>query len=203
MRYDTLPGDEIINRTVSALGASGISVQVVANKDEARVRVLSLLPQGSEVMTMSSETLNQTGIALMINESPDYVSVRKKLTGMKRETQGREMQVKGAAPECAVGSAQVVTEKGELIFASNTGSQLPAYAYGSDKVILVVGVQKIVANLETAMKRLYEYVLPLESERAHKAYGVAASNVSKILIINKEVIPGRIQLILVKERLGF
>lgn len=167
------------------------------------MRVLSLLPKGAEVMTMSSETLNQTGIAPLINESPDYLSVRKQLTGMKRETQGRAMQVTGSAPQCAVGSAQVVTEKGELIFASNTGSQLPAYAYGSDKVILVVGVQKIVANLEAAMKRLYEYVLPLESERAHKAYGVAASNVSKILIINKEVIPGRIQLILVKERLGF
>jgi hypothetical protein len=88
-------------------------------------------------------------------------------------------------------------------FASNTGSQLPAYLYGAGTVIFIVGAQKIVKDSETAMKRLYDYVLPLESERAHKAYGVAGSFVSKQVTIHKEVQPNRIHIILIKEALGF
>jgi len=112
------------------------------------------------------------------------------------------MQKLGAAPEYAVGSVHAVTEDGKVIIASNTGSQLPAYAYGSAHVIWVVGTQKIVANLEQGLKRIYEYVLPLESERLKKVYGVE-SNVSKLLIINKEIAPNRLTLILVKQKLGF
>jgi hypothetical protein len=86
---------------------------------------------------------------------------------------------------------------------SNTGSQLPAYVYGADKVIFIVGTQKIVKNLDEAMKRVYEYVLPLESERAKKAYGVPGSFISKVLLINREMNPERIHLIFVNEKLGF
>jgi L-lactate utilization protein LutC len=203
MIYNTVPSPVIINQAVAALTAHGITAEVVATKDEAKVAVLKLIVKGSEVMTMSSETLSQTGIAPAINESPDYISVRAKLMEMNRETDGRQMQVLGAAPTVAVGSAQAVTAKGELVFASNTGSQLPAYAYGSDQVIIVVGAQKIVPTLDEAMKRVYEYVLPLESERAHKAYGVPGSNVSKLLVVSKEIKPNRIHVVIVKEVLGF
>jgi hypothetical protein len=113
------------------------------------------------------------------------------------------MQMMGAVPQIALGSVHAVTEEGQLVIASNTGSQLGAYAYGSEKVVWVVGTQKIVKNLDEAMKRIYEYVLPLESERVKKAYGMERSNVSKLLIINKEVKPGRAVVVLVKESLGF
>ena len=66
----------------------------------------------------------------------------------------------------------------------------------------VVGAQKVVKNVDEGVKRIYEYVLPLENERARKAYGVG-SNVSKLLIINKEIRSERVKLILVKEKLGF
>ena len=103
-----------------------------------------------------------------------------------------------------MGSAQSVTETGQLVFASNTGSQLPAYAYGANHVIWVVGTQKIVPDLDTAMKRIYEYILPKESERANKAYNITSGSfVSKLLIINKEIKLGRAIVILVNEVLGF
>ncbi len=126
-----------------------------------------------------------------------------KLYSLDRETQGLEMQKLGAAPEWAVGSVHAVTQEGHVVIASNTGSQLPGYAYGSQHVVWIVGTQKIVENLDGAMKRIYDYVLPLESDRAHKAYGVDGSNVSKMLIVNKEVNPQRITLIFVNEKLGF
>ena len=194
-KWNQLASKEVIDRTMEALKANGITAKLVENGQEAKEEVLKLIPEGAEVMTMTSVTLDKVGIL--------YDSVRNKLNSMNRETQNLEMQKLGAAPEYAIGSVHAVTEDGHVLIASNTGSQLPAYVYGSSHVIWVVGAQKIVKNTDEGIKRIYEHSLPLESERAKKAYGVPGSAVNKVLIINKEVQPGRIKLILVKEKLGF
>ena len=203
MDFSKLASDEQLKNTMAALQNNGFDVSVVENGAEAKAKVLETLPKGGDVMTMTSVTLDKTGIAEEINNSGVYNSLKTKLYSMNRETQSREMQQLGAAPEWTVGSVHAIAEDGTVVVASNTGSQLPAYAYGSDHVIWVVGIQKLVKNLDEAMKRIYEYVLPLESKRAHEAYGVPGSNVSKILVFHKEVKPHRIQIILVKEALGF
>ncbi len=203
MKYQEIPSDETIRSVVAALNKNGINAVVAENGAEAKAKVLELIAEGSEVMTMTSITLETLGLETEINGSPKYNSVKNKLSTMDRSTQSREMQRLGAAPEYAIGSAHALTQDGEVFIASNTGSQLPAYAYGADKVIWVVGAQKIVASKEEALQRIYEYVLPLESERARKAYGVEGSFVSKVLTINREVNPNRSSLIIVKEVLGF
>jgi L-lactate utilization protein LutC len=206
MNYSTLASNETLEKTISALKANGINAIVTNNAQEAKDKVLSMIPKKSEVMTMTSITLDSTGIAAAINDSGEYDSVKTKLMSMNRETQNGEMQKIGAAPTYAVGSVHAVTEEGQVVVASNTGSQLPAYAYGSQHVIWVVGTQKIVSNLDEAMKRIYEYVLPLESKRGRKAYGQPDtwhSFVSKLLIFNREVNPQRLTIVFVKELLGF
>ena len=95
-----------------------------------------------------------------------------------------------------------MTEDGSVVVASNTGSQLAPYAASAAHVVWVVGAQKIVPNLDEAMKRIREYSFPLEDERLRKAYGMA-SFISKLLIVHREVIPGRTTMIIVKENLGF
>ncbi len=202
--WSELASDESITKTIEALKANGINAIVVENGDRAKKKVLELLPKGAEIMNMSSVTIDTLGLPTEINESGIYNSVKNKLAKMDRKTQNLEMQRIGAAPQYAVGSVHVVTQDGKVIIASNTGSQLPAYVYGASHVIWVVGTQKIVANLEQGLKRIYEYVLPLESERINKVYKTnSGSNVSKMLIINKERKEGRLTLILVKEKLGF
>lgn len=203
MEYNTIPSDETIRQVAAALEQNGIKVIIAETGAEAKAKVLEMIPEGAEAMSMTSVTLETIGLDKEINESGKYGSVRNKLSAMSRETQGREMQRIGAAPEYAIGSVHAVTEAGEVVIASNTGSQLPAYAYGADKVIWVVGAQKLVPDLDSAMKRIYEYVLPLESERARKAYGMERSNVSKILLVTKEINPDRLSMVIVKESLGF
>lgn len=195
--------DEQIAKTVRALEQNGITVKVVNTAEEAKSEALSQLPEKAEVMTMTSITLDTLGLTEEINTSEKYNSVKKQLASMNRETDQSKMQKLGSAPEYAIGSVHAVTEDGHVLIASNTGSQLPAYVYGSNHVIWVVGTQKLVKNLDEGMKRIYEHVLPLESERAKKAYGVPGSFVSKMAIINREVVPNRITMILVKENLGF
>lgn len=201
-KYGQLATDDAIQRTVKALESNNFKVVVVKNREEAKKEVLKLMPSGAEVFTMTSKTLEATGITKEINESGKYDSVRVKLSAMDRKTQGREMAKLGAAPDWVLVSVHAVTEDGHLLIASNTGSQLSAEAYAGGKIIFVVGSQKIVKSIENGIKRIYEYCLPLENERARKAYGVPSA-VNKILIINKEVMPGRITVILVKEKLGF
>ncbi len=201
--WNQIPSDTIIQKTADALQENGMTPIIVENKEEAKEKLLSLLPEGAEVMDMTSVTLTTLGITDELHHSGKYKSIKNVLSKMDRATDHLEMQKLGAGPEYALGSVHAVTEDGKVIIASNTGSQLPAYAYGASHVVWVVGAQKITADLDSALKRVYDYVLPLESDRAHKAYGVPGSFVSKLLIINKEITPGRITVIFVKENLGF
>lgn len=200
--FSILAEDKSIQASLQSLEANGIEVSVVQTGADAKEMVSKMIPENSEVMTMTSVTLDLTGISQEINEGERYQSVRKMLTMMSKDKQGSQMQKMGAAPDWVVGSVHAVTEKGEIMIASATGSQLPAYVYGSRHVIWVVGSQKIVKDVQEGTRRIYEYVFPLENERAMNTYGVG-SGVNKLLIINKEVTPGRIHMIIVKEKLGF
>jgi len=200
--WTELPDQKTLEKTSKSLKANGIEVWIVENGEEAKKKVLELLPKGASIMTMTSATLNSINILPEINESGNYDSVRNKLNSMNRKTSGREMQVLGSAPEWTIGSVHAVTQDGKVLIASNTGSQLSAYVYGGDHVIWVIGAQKIVKDFNAGIKRIYEHTLLLESERMKKLYGVP-SNVSKLLVINKEIKPGRITAIIVKEVLGF
>jgi len=201
-KYTKLADNSSIEKTIKALKENNIEVFISNNSDETRKQVLKLIPERSEVMTMTSATLDATGLSTEINESGKFDSVRKKLNSMDRKTQGREMNHLGASPKFAIGSVHAVTEDGHILIASATGSQLPAYVYSAENVIFVVGINKIVKNTDEGIKRIYKHSFPLENERAMKAYGMN-SMVGKILILNKEFKPGRINLIFVKEKLGF
>ena len=201
-KWEILASEESISRTVVALNANGITAVVVETGKEAKRKVFEIIPKGAEVMTMTSATLDALGISTEIVESGKFNSVRKKMMVLDWKTQGRELRKLGAAPDWAVGSVHAVTEDGKVVVASATGSQLPAYAYGSGNVIWVVGTNKIVKNLDEAFKRVYEHSFPLEDARAKKVYGFGSS-VSKLLVFNKESVQGRIKLVFVKEKLGF
>ncbi len=204
--WKTPAAREVIERTLKSLQANGIQAVLVPNAAEARKQVLAMLPAGGEVFNETSITLETIGLAGEINEPGRYDSIRNTLGAMDPKTQGRDMRKLGAAPDFAVGSVHALTEGGTLLIASNTGSQLPAYAYGAGKVIWVVGAQKIVKDVDEGLRRIREYVLGLESARARKAYGLPDdwnSFYAKILLFNREVNPGRAHLVLVNEALGF
>jgi len=200
--WETLADQTQIDETVRALEANGFRTLVVDTAEEARQAVLDLLPEGIDVFTAQSMTLNAAGIAEAINESGRYDSVRKKLMGLDRKTQGPEMRKLGATPSIVVGSVNAVTRQGQVVTASFGGSQLTSYVYGAGKVIWVVGTHKLVEGLDEALRRIDEYALPLESERLQKALGVPSA-VGKIVIFRKEIVAERVTIILVKQKLGF
>ncbi|HMS00352.1 MAG TPA: LUD domain-containing protein [Anaerolineales bacterium] len=198
----TIATEEQIERTVDALEANGIRTLVAENGEEARRLFFELIPEGSEVFLGSSVTLETLGIKDEIDSSGKYDALRPKMFAMDRATQGREIRKLGGAPDYAAGSVHAVTEDGQVLIASNSGSQLGPYASGADKIVWVVGAQKLVRDLNEGLNRIYDYIVPLEEQHMQDLYKIS-TNVSKILIVNKEIRPNRITMIIVKEELGF
>ncbi len=194
--------DEQIERAAAALRANNIEAVVVGSGEDAKREVLARIPDGAEVHSGASKSLQAIGLVAELEKSPKITWLRKQLLAMDRATQGREIRKLAAAPDVMLGSAAAVTEDGKIVVASNSGSQIGPYASSAGKLILVIGGQKIVKDLDEAMDRVYRHTLPLESERLKAAAGVD-SYVSKLLIMNREARPGRTTVILVKEPLGF
>jgi len=201
-RFGTVADDASVKRATAALEAKGIKVLRAANAAEARLIVLDLIPEGAQVHHGASQSLEVAGIIEAVEKSDRYELLRPRLRSMDRKTQADEIRRLGAAPDVMLGSVHAVTETGSLIAASMGGSQLGPYASGAGRVILVVGTQKIVPDVEEGLRRVNDYAFLLEDARAQLAYGIHSA-VNKVLIINGEVVPGRITVVFVDEVLGF
>lgn len=200
--WRTPADDADVTRVMAALESNGMTALRAADAAEAKRLVLDVIPAGAQVHSASSKSLAVAGITAEIEGSGRYEAVRPRLWRMDRETQFDEMRRLNTAPDVMLGSVQAVTEGGALVIASATGSQLGPYAIGAGKLILVVGTHKIVADLDEAFRRIHEYVLPLEDARAREEHG-GHSGVNKVLVINREWVPGRVSLVFVDEPLGF
>ena len=200
-RFTTLPDAATIAATVVALEEHGFSVEVVDDADAARTAVLARIPEGSSVMTNTSVTLQETGIAGVIDGDGPYRSARNTMMALDFATQLQEMKAIAGQPDFALGSVHAVTRDGALVIASASGSQLASYAWGAANVIFVVGAQKLVPTAEAARERILEHSLRLEDARAYAAYG-QNSFVGKILEIHQEQ-PGRIHVVLIRRSIGF
>lgn len=200
--FSALADKTTIEETIKNLKQRNITAFLVENSEEAKNKITELLPKQARVLASTSITLEETGIKDLIDEGSDYISVRKEYMALDHEKGADKIRISRSTPDIIVGSVHAVTKKGEVIIASNTGSQLAGYVAGAGKVIWVVGTQKVVDNLDEAMKRLNDYVVPLEEKHMQGLYGVG-TNVSKLLIFNKEVNPSRVTLVFVNEKLGF
>ncbi len=203
--FTRLASDASVDKTITALKENRIEGIVVDSASAALEKIKELIPAGATVMNGSSVTLEDIGFVdyLASGEHPWmdlHAAIAKETESEKQKAARRQALVS----DYYLGSVHALTEEGEFVVASNTGSQLPHIAFSSPNVILVVGTQKIVPTMEAAMKRLNEYVVPKEDAHMKEKYGVG-TNLSKILIFRKEA-PSTarvVRMILVKEKLGF
>jgi len=204
MRYDVLASRDAIKKVIEAVKRGGINPEFVNTKEEALQRLNKLIVPGAEVMTGSSRTLDEIGfIDLLKSGKHPWKNWKDVILAEKDEAKQMKLRRESVSSDYFLGSVHAVAETGEAVIASNTGSQLPSYAYTSKNVIWVVGTQKIVPTLENALERVREYVFPLEDARM-KSMGYPGSNISKLLIFQKEINPDRkITILLVNEKLGF
>ena len=194
--------EERLERAAAALTAHGFSPEILDDAAAARTRVKDLIPEGASVFTGASETLRLSGIDADINTSGRYDAVKARSVALDRVRDVDEIWRLISTPDVIVGSVHAVTETGSLVIASASGSQLPGYAGGAARAIWIVGAQKVVPDLDTALRRVEEHCLPLENARAQQVYG-QPSAINRLLILNAESRPGRGAVLLLREAIGF
>lgn len=205
MNYETLANTETIKKIIDALSKRGIEAIAVNNRAEALEKVKSLIPEGASVMNGSSRTLEEIGfVDYLKSGSHGWKNLHEEILAEKDPAKQAALRKQAALADYYLGSVHAAAETGELVIASNTGSQLPHIVFTSPNLIFVVGTQKIAPNLDGALARVREYVLPAEDKRM-KEVGMGGSAISKLLIFEREpVFMGRkVRVIFVNEKLGF
>lgn len=204
MAWNILASKEIIEQTREILKENGISSDFVQTRQEALEKIKKMIPARAEIMTGGSTTLEQIGfIDILKSGKHPWRNLKDDILKEKDEKRQAELRKSSVSSEYFLGSVHAVCQTGQVLVASASGSQLPAYSFTSNNVIWVVGCQKIVYNLEEGLRRIKEHCFPLEDVRM-KSIGAAGSSISKILIFCKEINPSRkINLIFVNEILGF
>ena len=193
---------ELLEQVADALRANGFAAEILDDASAARARVKDLVPEGASVLTGASETLRLSGIDEDLNASGRYDAIRPRILAIDRATGAEEIRKLVAVPDFVVNSVVAVTESGSLVLASGSGSQLPANAGGAAHAVWIVGAQKIVPDLNTALRRVQEHALPLENARAQALYGMPSA-INRLLILNADPRPGRGTVLLIREAIGY
>jgi L-lactate utilization protein LutC len=203
MQYDQLASEEAINKVAAALTAKKYNVAVVADRAAALAKLKEMIPAGSDVMTGGSVTLDEIGFTdLLKSGASGWVNWKDKIFGEKDKAKQMELRKQSSMDGYYLASAHALSEDGTIIQGSASGSQIPAFDLLSPHAIFVVGCQKIVPTFEDGVKRVREYSLMMEDKR-QKSLGNPGSFLNKMLITFGDIFPGRITVILVKEKLGF
>jgi L-lactate utilization protein LutC len=207
MTYNILPAPDRLQKAIEAVRARGVTVTLVETKESALVHLQALIPAGASVMTGASVSLQQVGFeALLLGGNHPWKYLKAEILAEKDPARQVTLRKQATLADYFLGSVHAIAESGEILIASATGSQLPAYAYSSTNVVWVAGAQKITPTLEAGFQRVRDYILPLEDQHMKQLYGdQARSFVGKILVFEREApyLHRSVNLLLVNEVLGF
>ena len=201
VNYAAPASEAALEALAARLRERNFEVLIVEDADAAREAVLERIPEGASVHSGKSKTLEDAGIFSALMEGESYDFIRKRTAKMDRATQRDEMRKLGAAPDVMLGSAHAVTEAGQIVITSASGSQIGPIASGAGRLILVIGAQKVVPDLEAAFRRIRDYVFPYEDARLRETLGVG-TKITRTLILESDFMPGRTTIVLVRQPLG-
>lgn len=205
MQYDVLASQDAIDKTMKALTGRGLLPESAASRTEALSKIKELIPAGASILNGSSRTLEEIGLVQYLKDGKHgWNNLHEAILAEKDSAKQAILRKQSVLSDFYLGSAHAVAETGEIVIASNSGSQLPHLVFTSPNIILVIGAQKITPDINTAIARVREYVLPLEDQRM-KSVGMGGSFISKLLIFEKEqpFMNRKVHILFVNERLGF
>jgi hypothetical protein len=168
------------------------------NKEEAVQKILEIIPSSAKVGLSGSVTLDQLGIVKQLEARGNKVFNQYK-PGLSKE-ESLELRQQGSSADYFLTSANAISESGELVFLSAYGQRIAGIA-NARNVLVVSGINKLVPNLDEAVKRAREYATPLNCKRLN--WPEYKRMCCQLLIIEAEVVPGRLQVILINENLGY
>ncbi|MEW6033239.1 MAG: lactate utilization protein [Chloroflexota bacterium] len=145
-------------KAVKALERNGFSACFVDSKEEARQKILELVPDGAAVGAGGSITIREIGVLDVLKERGHRLYDHW-APGL---TQEQVLAIRRAQLTCDVflTSANAVTSDGRLVCCDGAGNRVAAMAFGPKKVVVAVGANKIVCDLDTALRRVKEVAAP-------------------------------------------
>lgn len=182
-------------------------------KEDALKQAIALLPEGSSVSWGGSTSLEEIGFMDYIEENSDHYTVYNRFVGQTNEEK-RELYAKGALSDVYFMSSNAITKDGILVNMDGTGNRVASLCHGPNKVVLVIGMNKVSANIDEAIDRIHMVAGPTNVIR-QKVDTPCATTGSCVNCLSKECIccqliitrfnrtDGRIHVILVGEDLGF
>lgn len=206
MSFDTLADTNRIQATVQALKARGIAAEVLPGGAEALARLRQIIPSGASLSTSASLTLREIGFEdLLKSGSHPWKNLKGEYLSEKDPARRQLLARQSVLADYYLGSVHAVSETGEVVIASQTGSQISPYAYAARNVVWVVGAQKITSSLDEGIRRVREYVLPHEDKRMRETSGgKMGSRIGKLLVFEQEVpfLNRTVTLLFVNQKLG-
>lgn len=202
-KWNENPSDKDINEFIDSARKRNIKVVIVKDEKEALATLKNFIPAGSEVMNGSSTTLGEIGFIDYLAEGKHgWKSLHEEILKENDSAKRADLRRKSVTAEYFLSSVNAIAKTGELVAADYSGSRVGAFPMAAKNLVLVSGINKLVPSLDEAVRRLHEYVFPLENARIKKTGG-KGSMIGKTVIISQEISPGRITLILVKKTLGY
>jgi YkgG family uncharacterized protein len=188
---------------LGALGARGFDPRVVDDRVAARALVLDLVTGAGLVSHGGSTTIEELGLDTALAHAPGVTYGN--AAWLAQDDPARRLATRkqnSIFADAYLGSVQAIARTGQVVGADAGGSRQGPYVWGPPRVIWVAGANKIVEDREAAIRRVFDVALPLEDARM-RAEGHSGSQVSKLVIYEREPIAGRTTLVLVREALGF
>lgn len=206
MDFDTEVSEPLIEATVEAIRRRCVQVELVSTKAEALSRLTEMIPKGASVSTAAGQTLKEIGFEDLLKSGEH--SWRNFKAEIAAETDFDSQMVvrrRSMLADYYVGSANAIAATGEIVFGSQSGSQISAYAYAAANPIWVVGVQKITPDLDSAVKRVRHLAAFLAQKAKETTAGKMEVAIGKLMIFEREdpvFVRRTVTLLLVRERVG-
>jgi L-lactate utilization protein LutC len=204
-KYAELASNEVVAKTIETLATRNFHATLLTDGKAALEKIKELIPAGASVMNGTSTTLEQIGLIEHLKSGTHgWNNHHEAILAEKDPAKQGLLRRQLTASDYYLGSVHAITESGELVISSASGSQLPSLAFNSTNLILVVGTQKITSSLATAFERIEKYVIPLEDVRMNKVYGFGTSHNKTLILRNESTAMGRtVHILFVPENLGF
>lgn len=182
-----------------------------ATKEEAMDKILSLMPEGSSIGWGGSMTLGQIGFYDAVKSRNYDVIDRYAAKTMEEQ---KAVNAKLVNADFFFMSTNAITMDGQLVNIDGRGSRLAYLCCGPDNVIVVAGMNKVVEDVDSGIKRVHTMAAPPNAVRLSRRTPCATTGqcgnclspdciCAQTVITRFSTIPGRIKVVLVGEELGF
>jgi L-lactate utilization protein LutB len=131
-----------------------------ASATQARDEISTMIPKGASVYRCGSMTTTEIGLWEKLSERPEVKILNPYQPGLSPE-QGMEVRRQGMTADVMIASSNAITLDGKLVNLDGSGNRIAAMAFGPKKVILVVGMNKVAPDLQSAMTRVKHYAAPV------------------------------------------